>query len=112
MSSLTRLILVAALGIALAGCSTKPTNQAKAQEQSSQETPGAVEIPGGSQEVTSIQQPEPDAQKVTKVQDPVCGMQLSVTENTLKHTYNSKTYYFCSSDCRDAFVADPAKYAQ
>jgi Cu+-exporting ATPase len=42
--------------------------------------------------------------------DPVCGM--SVDPHTAKHTalHAGRPYYFCSSRCREKFVADPKKY--
>ena len=42
--------------------------------------------------------------------DPVCGM--TVDPHTAKHRadYRSHTYYFCSTGCREKFVADPQKY--
>ena len=42
--------------------------------------------------------------------DPVCGM--SVDPATAKHRaeHDGKTVFFCSSRCREKFVADPARY--
>ncbi len=44
--------------------------------------------------------------------DPVCGME--VNEQTAEHkaAYNGKTYYFCSAGCKEAFEANPRKYAK
>jgi Cu2+-exporting ATPase len=44
--------------------------------------------------------------------DPVCGME--VNEQTAEHkaTYKGKTYYFCSAGCKEAFEANPRKYAK
>ena len=45
-----------------------------------------------------------------KVKDPVCGM--TVDPQTAKHRAEAAgaTYYFCSSKCREKFVAEPARY--
>jgi Cu+-exporting ATPase len=42
--------------------------------------------------------------------DPVCGMRVS--RKDARHTYRhaGETRYFCSSRCREKFIADPARY--
>ena len=42
--------------------------------------------------------------------DPVCGMEVDerTTKDTLTH--EGATYYFCSNDCREEFVAEPEEY--
>ena len=45
--------------------------------------------------------------------DPVCGMDVNpevATAQGLSSEHEGTTYYFCSQVCRDAFVADPARY--
>ena len=37
-------------------------------------------------------------------------VKVNVNEQTPKFTYNGKTYYFCSEDCRDEFAKRPEKY--
>ena len=46
------------------------------------------------------------------VKDPVCGM--TIDPHTAKHRYahNGYPYYFCSSGCREKFIADAARYLQ
>ena len=46
------------------------------------------------------------------VKDPVCGM--TIDPHTAKHRYahNGYPYYFCSSGCREKFIADAAHYLQ
>jgi Cu+-exporting ATPase len=46
------------------------------------------------------------------VKDPVCGM--TVDPHTAKHRYahNGYPFYFCSSGCREKFIADAARYLQ
>ena len=45
-----------------------------------------------------------------RVKDPVCGM--TVDPQTAKHRAEAAgaTYYFCSSKCREKFIAEPARY--
>lgn len=44
--------------------------------------------------------------------DPVCGMQVDPAKAPAKSQVNGKTYYFCSSGCKDKFDANPKQYAQ
>jgi YHS domain-containing protein len=44
------------------------------------------------------------------VKDPVCGMSLKVEGATHTAENLGKTYYFCSEDCKAAFLKDPAKF--
>ena len=41
--------------------------------------------------------------------DPVCGMTVE-TANAKTSIHAGQTYYFCSTTCRDRFVASPASY--
>lgn len=43
--------------------------------------------------------------------DPVCGMNVTVTESTLQAERDGTIVYFCSAGCRAAFLADPDRYA-
>lgn len=45
------------------------------------------------------------------VVDPVCGMRLSASEAYDNYEANNKTYYFCASGCKDAFVARQREHA-
>lgn len=40
---------------------------------------------------------------------PVCGMAVD-PQSAPTATHDAQTYYFCSTGCRDAFVADPGSY--
>ena len=42
--------------------------------------------------------------------DPVCGMEVDERTSKEKETYQGSTYYFCSQDCKDEFVASPEDY--
>ena len=43
--------------------------------------------------------------------DPVCGMEIEEKSAAHQHAHNGVTYYFCSDDCHETFMAEPAKYA-
>jgi len=42
--------------------------------------------------------------------DPVCGMVVSRLTAVAEAEFQSRTYYFCAPECRDAFLADPQRY--
>jgi YHS domain-containing protein len=43
--------------------------------------------------------------------DPVCGMAVDVNDEMVeRYEQNGKTYYFCSSDCREQFHASPEEF--
>ena len=42
--------------------------------------------------------------------DPVCMMKVQPDKQMLKHTHQSRTFYFCAESCRKAFTSDPDKY--
>lgn len=44
------------------------------------------------------------------VTDPVCGMQVEPSEDTLHTEHQGKTHYFCSARCRERFVGNPDQY--
>jgi Cu+-exporting ATPase len=47
----------------------------------------------------------------TSAKDPSCGMDVTPAESVAAgntESYRGKTYYFCSSSCRDKFHRDPA----
>lgn len=43
--------------------------------------------------------------------DPVCGMEVSIKDKTLKSIYKEKAYYFCSLHCKTQFDTSPERYA-
>jgi YHS domain-containing protein len=43
--------------------------------------------------------------------DPVCGMAVDPEKAAGASVHAGKTYYFCSTSCRDKFEKEPAKYA-
>jgi YHS domain-containing protein len=89
-----RIAIFAAVGLAvigllvLAGCSRQQKSDVQSQQPPAQAS----------------------AQAVAQVKDPVCGMAVS-TSSDYKADYQGKTYYFCSTTCRDTFLKDSAKYA-
>jgi P-type Cu+ transporter len=44
------------------------------------------------------------------VTDPVCGMTVDPRTAKHSHTYDGRSYYFCSGKCREKFVANPEQY--
>ncbi len=50
------------------------------------------------------------AQTEQKLVDPVCGMTVTKEGAAGSTTYQGKTYYFCSTACKDNFTKDPQKY--
>jgi Cu+-exporting ATPase len=44
------------------------------------------------------------------VRDPVCGMTVDPQTAKYRHTHAGRPYYFCSAQCREKFVAEPACY--
>lgn len=47
---------------------------------------------------------------MTKVKDPVCGMELEPRKETDKSEYQGQTYYFCWIGCKEKFDQNPGKY--
>ena len=45
-----------------------------------------------------------------KQRDPVCGMDVERANAKAATVYGGKTYYFCSTSCRDKFEAAPSSY--
>jgi P-type Cu+ transporter len=43
--------------------------------------------------------------------DPVWGMQVDPRDAPASMEYRGKTYYFCSEDCHQTFMQNPAPYA-
>jgi len=41
---------------------------------------------------------------------PVCGMKVDERTAPAKAMYEGKTYFFCSTECKDTFNANPEKY--
>jgi len=42
--------------------------------------------------------------------DPVCGMDVPVTENSIIFNYKDQIVYFCSEHCHNEFVKSPEVY--
>jgi len=50
---------------------------------------------------------------VSAVKDPVCGMDVVPGQALCGSAdYAGETYWFCSTTCREKFVADPKRYAR
>ena len=46
------------------------------------------------------------------VVDPVCGMQIDSSQAEGQAQYEGRVYYFCSTECRDKFLANPKEYVK
>jgi len=42
--------------------------------------------------------------------DPVCGMEVEMSQAAATSVYQGQTYYFCAPGCKRAFEQNPAKY--
>jgi Cu+-exporting ATPase len=54
--------------------------------------------------------PAPAKPPVSKVKDPVCGMDVAPAIAKHKVELGGQTYYFCGASCAQKFQADPQKY--
>ena len=45
-----------------------------------------------------------------KQTDPVCGMQIEKADAAGQADYEGRTYYFCSSACKEQFDANPTRF--
>lgn len=45
------------------------------------------------------------------VKDPVCGMTIDQSDAAARSTYQGRTYFFCSQQCKDTFDRNPSAYA-
>lgn len=52
------------------------------------------------------------AEQAEHIEDPVCGMTVTVQPTTASADHDGVTYYFCGDGCRQAFEHDPAAYAR
>ena len=50
--------------------------------------------------------------KMAKEKDLVCGMQIETSESVGQSDYQGRTYYFCSSACKEQFDANPARFTE
>ncbi len=42
--------------------------------------------------------------------DPVCGMSVEEADAPAQLDHGGTTYFFCSSDCKEEFAANPGDY--
>ena len=45
------------------------------------------------------------------IKDPVCAMGVDPAKAAAASVHDGRTYYFCSTSCRDEFERGPARYA-
>jgi uncharacterized membrane protein YraQ (UPF0718 family)/YHS domain-containing protein len=56
------------------------------------------------------QEHESPQAKPALAKDPVCGMSVDPSKPGPRSIHEGKTYYFCSSGCKESFERDPGKY--
>ena len=44
------------------------------------------------------------------VEDPVCGMEVTIETAPARSIYEGQVYYFCSQDCKEAFDKNTEEY--
>jgi YHS domain-containing protein len=79
--------MLAGLAVAVAGCGATP----------------------GERAATASTQPHSEC-LVCKANADLACIDVPVDSNTPSYTYNDKTYYFCSNECRKAFAKNPSRY--
>lgn len=47
-----------------------------------------------------------------EARDPVCGMALGPRTTAIQVEHRGKLYWFCSRECRDAFLLNPSRYTE
>ena len=62
------------------------------------------------QDYLRVREPDSPYQKDRLVTDPVCGMTLRRTEAAAKLEHGGRVYYFCVTQCRERFAADPDRF--
>ena len=45
-----------------------------------------------------------------KTKDPVCGMEVKMTDSAVSRRHMGQIFYFCSSNCMEKFDKDPETY--
>jgi Cu+-exporting ATPase len=46
------------------------------------------------------------------MKDPVCAMDVKMTDAAMSREHNGQSFYFCSSQCMEKFDKDPMHYAE
>ena len=50
------------------------------------------------------------ASQVSFATDPVCGMQVRIHPTARSHVHEGQTFYFCSQNCLNKFIREPARF--
>ncbi len=61
---------------------------------------------------TGTRHSDPTSGQSGKKRDPVCGMEVEAGGSSLNSTYQGRTAYFCSTNCKDRFDRNPERYAE
>ena len=48
---------------------------------------------------------------MASVKDPVCGMEIDSEDTAAQSEFAGRTYYFCATECKEKFDADPHQFA-
>ncbi|HJS52366.1 MAG TPA: YHS domain-containing protein [Pyrinomonadaceae bacterium] len=48
---------------------------------------------------------------MASVKDPVCGMEIDSEDTPAQSEFAGRTYYFCATECKEKFDADPQQFA-
>ena len=52
----------------------------------------------------------PGTKSSATARDPVCGMEVDISDAAFQAVFEDRTYYFCCPHCRADFTADPERY--
>jgi xanthine dehydrogenase accessory factor len=75
-------------------------------------TPGEIAVSILAELVSRrVEPPERAAPEPVLATDPVCGMTVAVSPHSLSAEHAGRRWYFCAPGCRQAFLADPDRFA-
>lgn len=97
--NLLMVLFLTSLLIIASGCGTK------------EEEPAETPEPATEEPVAVAADYTPSAEQIgMEAVDPVCGMKVTVAEDTPALVYQDEVYFFCSAEDKASFAADPESY--
>jgi xanthine dehydrogenase accessory factor len=69
-----------------------------------------AEIIASRPRLASLPAPVVDPPAVAVATDPICGMEVAITASALRAEHGGRTWYFCGSGCRAAFLDAPERH--
>jgi len=63
----------------------------------------------GGEKTREAKETDETEEAVVKMTDPVCGMYVDAQQD-LSAEHEGKTYYFCSTSCKERFETHPERY--